>query len=172
MDHLPKKQTKKSAKSNSKSTKKKATNKQSTKGKTTQKKQKGFNFIHANVNYLEITVDGVPVPHRPFKPNFSANDYIPSYLSLMDSDCSIHKGVSITYSDYPSGYTIFIFDIQSFIDSNVMTKPKKGHVSLNLGFSEAIDKTINVIVYAKFPDVVQIDQSRKVRLSSFASKSK
>ena len=131
-----------------------------------------FNFLHSNVNYLEITVDGIPVPHRPFKPNFAANDYIPSYLSLMDSNCSIDKGVSITYSDYPNGYTIFIFDIQSYLNFNVMTKPKKGHVSLNLGFSEALDKTINVIVYAKFPDVMEIDQSRKVKLSSFASKSK
>ena len=129
-----------------------------------------FNLIHAIVNYLQITVDGVPVPHRPFKPNF--NDYIPSCLSLMDTDCSIDEGVSVTYSDYPNGYAVFIFDIQSFINSNVMTKPKKGHVSLNLGFSEAIDKSINVIVYAKFPDVVERDQSRKVRLSSFASKSK
>ena len=38
------------------------------------------------VNYLEINVDGQPVPNRPFKPNYDEDDYVTSYLSLMDSD--------------------------------------------------------------------------------------
>ena len=29
-----------------------------------------FNFLHKNINYMEIAVDGTPVPHRAFKPNF------------------------------------------------------------------------------------------------------
>ena len=29
-----------------------------------------FNFQHMNANYLEVSVDGQPVPNRPLKPNF------------------------------------------------------------------------------------------------------
>ena len=70
-----------------------------------------FNFIHENVNCLEVTVDNVQDPHRPLKPNFSNNDYIPSYLSLMDSDYDINKGIIITAEDYPQGYSLFLFDL-------------------------------------------------------------
>ena len=47
------------------------------------------------VNYLEINVDGQPVPNRPFKPNYAENDYVTSYLSLMDSDYKTDKGIII-----------------------------------------------------------------------------
>ena len=55
-----------------------------------------FNFLHKNINYMEIAVDGTPVPHRAFKPNFPANDYLPSYLSLIDNDYNNKKGIAIT----------------------------------------------------------------------------
>ena len=45
-----------------------------------------FHFQNMKVNYLEINVDGQPVPNRPFKPNYDEDDYVTSYLSLMDSD--------------------------------------------------------------------------------------
>ena len=47
-----------------------------------------------------------------------------------------------------------------------MSKPIKGHVRLNFVFAEALDVPINVLMYAKFPDIVSIDQSRTVTLSS------
>ena len=33
-----------------------------------------------DANYLEVTVDGQPVPNRPYKPNYEENDYVSSYL--------------------------------------------------------------------------------------------
>ena len=47
-----------------------------------------------------------------------------------------------------------------------MSKPIKGHVRLSLRFASALDIAINVLVYAKFPDVLAIDQSRQVTLSN------
>ena len=85
-----------------------------------------FNFSHNDVNYLEVSVDGTPVPHRPFKPNFAQGDYLPSYLSLMDSDYGSQKGICISSSDYPAGYSLFLFDIQSYLNTDIMSKPVKG----------------------------------------------
>ena len=35
---------------------------------------------------MELSVDGQPVPNRPFKPNFNEKDYVASYLSLLPND--------------------------------------------------------------------------------------
>ena len=71
-----------------------------------------FNFQHMNANYLEVTVDGQPVPNRPLKPNFEEKNYVASYLSLLDSDLNRKKGIIIRLGDYPGGliYRVFLVE--------------------------------------------------------------
>ena len=38
-----------------------------------------FNFLHVNVNYIELSVDGQSVPAQPLKPNFETGDYTSSF---------------------------------------------------------------------------------------------
>ena len=45
-----------------------------------------FNFQNMMTNYLEVTVDGQPVPNRLFCPNVAESDYVDSYLSLFNSE--------------------------------------------------------------------------------------
>ena len=120
-----------------------------------------FNFQNMKVNYREINVDGQPVTNRPFKTNYAENDYVTSYLSLMDNDYKTDKGIIIDKSDYPKGYALYLFDIQSFIAGNIMTSSPK---RLNVRFAQALKETINIIVYAKFPEAVKIDHTRNVYL--------
>ena len=124
-----------------------------------------FNFQNMSTNYLEVTVDGQPVPNRPLKPNFNENDYVSSYLSLFDNEYSRKKGLIIRLGDYPIGYALYLFDIQSYLSGQIMSKSIKGHVRLSIRYSEALKETINVIVYAKFPEILSIDQSRNVTIS-------
>lgn len=124
-----------------------------------------FNFGHMDTNYLEVSVDGQPVPNRPLKPNFSENDYVSSYLSLLDNEYSRKKGLIIRMSDYPEGYTLYLFDLQSFLSGRIMAKSDTGHVRLSIRFATALADTINIIVYAKFPEILKIDQSRNVTIT-------
>ena len=124
-----------------------------------------FNFQNMGFNYLEINVDGQPVPNRPFRPNFFENDYAASYLSLLDNEFALKNGIIIKPSDFPEGYALYLFDVQSFISGGVMTKPAKGHVRLSMRFATAIEETINVIVYAKFPEIMSIDKARNISVS-------
>ena len=124
-----------------------------------------FNFMNMDLNYLEINVDGQPVPSRPFRPNFDENDYISSYLSLLDSDLDSKSGIIIKPTDYPKGYALYLFDIQSFLTGSVMSKSPSGRVRLSVRFSKALSETINIIVYAKFPEMMTIDQSRNVNVT-------
>ena len=43
-----------------------------------------------------------------------------------------------------------------------MTTSGSGHVRLSLRFGTALPETINIIVYAKFPEILKIDQARMV----------
>ena len=123
-----------------------------------------FNLKNMGLNYMEITVDGQPVPNRPFRPSYSENDYVSSYLSLLDNSRYQKFSSIIKQSDYPRGYALCIFDIQSFLTGKVMTNPGNGHVRLNVRFASALPETINILVYAKFPKILKIDQARVVSI--------
>ena len=45
-----------------------------------------FDFKHVNLHYLEVTVNGQPVPNRALTPNFDKGDFVLSYLSSLDND--------------------------------------------------------------------------------------
>ena len=45
----------------------------------------------------------------------------------------------------------------------MMSSPN-GHIRINVNFAEALKETINIIVYAKIPEVVKIDHTRNVFL--------
>ena len=124
-----------------------------------------FNFKHMDANYLEVTVDGQPVPNRPYKPNYEENDYVSSYLSLLDSDLNKRKWIIIGLSEYPNGYCLYLFDIQSFLRGKIMTRSNSGHVRLSVRYAKALPKTINVLENAKFPELVTVDHTRNLNLS-------
>ena len=63
-----------------------------------------------DANYLEVTVDGQSIPNRPYKPNYEENDYVSSYLNLLDSDLNRKKGIIISLSEYPNGYCLYLFE--------------------------------------------------------------
>ena len=105
-----------------------------------------FNFKHMDANYLEVTVDGQPVPNRPYKPNYEENDYVSSYLSLFDSDLNKKKGIIISLSEYPNRYCLYLFDIQSFLRGKIMTRSKSGHVRLSIRY----DLRVMLCASAKF----------------------
>ena len=46
-----------------------------------------------------------------------------------------------------------------------MSKSIKGHVRLSTRYAKALTETINVIVYARFPEILTLDQSRKVSIT-------
>ena len=47
-----------------------------------------FNFVHSNVNWIELSVDSQSVPGQPLKPNFETGDYMSSFLSI---ESGIHQ---------------------------------------------------------------------------------
>ena len=123
-----------------------------------------FFFNHMNLNYLEVTVDGQSVSNRALSPNFEAGDFVSSYLSLLDNEYNKKKGLVINLLEYDKGYTLFLFDVQSYLSGKNNSKSMKGHLKVGMRSSKALAETINVLVYGKFPEILTRDHTRNVNI--------
>ena len=60
-----------------------------------------FNFIHANVNSVELLVDGQSAPAQALRPNFETGDYTTSFLSMFFYNYPHHAGGNwVTCEEY------------------------------------------------------------------------
>ena len=127
--------------------------------------QNPFNFQHFNLNHLALFVNGEMVPSKPFQPNFATHQCLRDYMSLFQGTDTLfsNRTMNITRSDFEQGYALWLFDLANDIGaSNCFTTPRTGSVRLEMKFSQATNTTINVICYAEYDSVIEIDKSRNV----------
>jgi hypothetical protein len=130
-------------------------------------KKNPFNFHHYNLNHLSLYVDGQQVPSKPLKPDFKNALYTDSYQTLF-SGTGIHFGQSthtITYDEYKGGYCLFAFDLTPDLSAHLSTHwnlIRHGSLRAELGFAEALPEVINMILYAEYDNVIEIDKARNV----------
>ena len=123
-----------------------------------------FNFIHNNVNWIELSVDGQSVPGQPLKPNFETGDYTSSFLSMFFNNYPHHDGGNwISREEYANGYSLFCFDIQGEADQDIFGKKKAGYTKLVMNFAQPTTNLM-LILYSSFPSVIKIDKTRNVIL--------
>lgn len=123
-----------------------------------------FNFINGNLNRISFEIDGRSVE---FTPNYNTKNYTESYLALMQTCGKNHDSYSngISLRDYGDGFTMYAFSVDCSNDSRkYLPKPRKGHTRITVSFAEALSESVNLILYAKFPERVMIDAARNVYL--------
>jgi hypothetical protein len=128
-----------------------------------------FNFQHFNLTFFNLYVDGKPVPSKPLQPDFNNDLYISAYHTLF-SGTGIHfsnLGNHISRSDYPNGYTLFIFDVTQDGEAGATTHwnlQRHGSVRLEMQFGAALSSPITCLVYAEMASLMEIDQHRNIIL--------
>ena len=108
-------------------------------------------------NFLALYIEGQSYPGKPLQPNFTDTNFVEAYRNLKACTANI----DISFSEFKRGYTIFVFDIDDNIDFN--TK-RRGDCRLELRFGSALPENITLLLYGKFPKVLQVDESRRVYL--------
>ena len=125
-----------------------------------------FNFKHNDINFLALYKDGEQIPSLPFQPNFTNKQFIRSYLSLFVETGQYYsdEGNDLTRSEYAGGNTLFAFDLTPDLGScgNNFELIKNGNLRLEIHFATALPRTVNVVVYGEFDNLLQIDKSRNV----------
>jgi hypothetical protein len=74
---------------------------------------------------------------------------------------AFRSDVDVSYVAYGGGYTIYVLKVDDDVDFN--TK-RRGDCRLEIRFGTALPESITVLMYGKFPRIVNVDQSRSVLL--------
>jgi hypothetical protein len=124
-----------------------------------------FNFKHYNLTQMKVYLDGQQHALIPIEPNFGANSFIKAYSSLFGGTGKLMKdeGSDVNRSDFPSGYALYAFDLTpDLAEEGHFNLIKHGNVRLDLKFSQALVASINVVAYAEFESVIEIDKARNI----------
>jgi len=91
--------------------------------------------------------------------------YMNAYLSLFGQKYGSTTDIPISRVEYPHGFCLYKFQVSENIkgeETDFISIPHRGHTRLTLKFKEALPESVTVIVYAHFPRILQIDETRNV----------
>jgi len=125
-----------------------------------------FNFKHFDLCNLKVIIDGNQNNQvAPLEVNFENKQYIQAYLSLFQglNKLGRDEGIDISREDYTGGYTLFAFDLSAdHDDCGSLNLSRVGTVRLDAKFQSQLQTTINVIVYAEFQNLLEIDRAKNI----------
>lgn len=124
-------------------------------------------FKNFNVNKIAFFVDGESVK-EPFDFDIDNNQYLDGLLSLYDAAGVnyLDNDNGITRHTYKEGCFLVAFhcDPTAAADFSYMGKTTTGRGRLRITFQQALQKSVTVLMYATFPEVVLISKERSVSL--------
>ncbi|GBN27373.1 Uncharacterized protein F54H12.2 [Araneus ventricosus] len=124
-----------------------------------------FHFKYNNLNFLGAYVDGNPISSKPLESDYSNGQSIRTFNSLLvgSGKLASNKGIYINREEFVQGYALYAFDLTlDLCDGSHLNLVNQGNLSIKLKFSNALEKTISVLVYAEFQNMIEITNSRNV----------
>ena len=127
-----------------------------------------FNFKHHNLTQVGVYVDGEQIPRKPLFLKFDkagGQNFITGFQSLFSSTGKLCQdtGNQIYRSDYLQGYTLFAFDLTpDHCPGDHFELIKQGNLRVELHFAQPLVNTVNLIIYAEFQNVIEVDANRNV----------
>jgi hypothetical protein len=130
-----------------------------------------FKFEHFNINSLACFVNGEQFPKRAYTPYFSHSIFNREYLALLNTINQYNNDAKtlITKSNFKEKHTIFGFDLSrdfsyGYEQSGYVDIPKNGILRFEIHFENALDKTINAIIYCEFDNLLSITEDKNTYL--------
>ena len=124
-----------------------------------------FNFKHMHLSQLKVYLDGQQQSVKPLEINFATNQYINAYATLFmgTGKWMRDEGNEISREDFTGGYALYAFDLTPDLsEGDHFNLVKQGNVRLDMKFAQALANTINIIAFAEFENILEIDRSRNV----------
>ncbi|XP_056003878.1 uncharacterized protein F54H12.2-like [Ostrea edulis] len=127
-----------------------------------------FNFQNQKIKKLEVSINGDMMETRPLEPNFTADQYLRSYLSLYKGLGKLGQdwAPDITLEEYKNGYSLWCMDFTK--DQEAQTDKfhliQTGNLRVEVQFADSIATTLNCVVYAVFDNLLEINKQREVSI--------
>ena len=125
-----------------------------------------YNFEHFNVSYIQLYTDGEPVLSKPLKLNVGEEKYLDAFETLYNSFDKLNgeKSSIIKREDWSRGYSLFSFDLTpDYDDEDHYPLIRHGNLRLEMNFGTTLPHTINIIVYAEFDNIIEINNNRNIQ---------
>ena len=131
-----------------------------------------FEFSHCHITDLVCTLDDRTCAQPPLKMHFDElsylnSSYMDAYQTLflrdggsIDDDSSTYTGIG--RKEYANGYSLFKFVFSSAANSRFLPLVSRGNMRLAGNFGKALAENTSLIVYARFPSLLTLDQTRRV----------
>lgn len=126
-----------------------------------------FVFKHFDVNYVGLTVNGIPTPSTALQPDFANDNSIREYRHFLDNlgVATDNAGFNVCFKRFTHNMSLFTYDFSPDLCNNYHDHPdNSGYVSLDLRFSKALPTNITVIIYATYNENLLIDRDGNVTL--------
>ena len=122
------------------------------------------NFRHYNLTQIGISVNGEEVPFKPLKLNFDDKLFVTAHDTLFSGIGKLHgnSGSIIKRENYSEAYTIIVADLTPFAIGDNFDLKAEGTLSIDLVLKSPLAATINVLAYAEYDNVVEIDSNHNV----------
>ena len=126
-------------------------------------------FEDFGLSQIGFYVDNEPIPGKPIEINFEEGQYLEGLMSLYRVSGKLNENtdLGITRSSYREGYALFGFEVNPSTSDNdflYLGKTQRGTTKIDLKFHKALPEAVTVVIYATFPEIMEIDQARVVRL--------
>ena len=127
-------------------------------------KKNPVNFQHYNLTQIGISINGEEVPFKPLKRNFDDKLFVTANSSLFSGTGKLHgnSGSIIKREDYLEGYTIIVADLTPFEIGDNFDLKEEGTLSINLVSKSPLTATINLLFYAEYDNVIEIDSNHNM----------
>jgi hypothetical protein len=124
-----------------------------------------FNFQHFSATELSVYLDGQQNAIKPLVMDYTNGLYVNAYMGMYTGSRQENQdeGNGIGRIEFANGYALYVFDLTpdlSECDSFNLTR--SGGVRLAMKFSTALAKTITVVAFAEFENIIEVDRNRNV----------
>ena len=128
-------------------------------------KENPFNFEHFNISNIDAQFDAQLDTVAFMDPDFTNSLYLRCIHSMFRGAGKVNtdEELDVSRTEYDNGYILYGFNLVTDHDK-VVEVSKRGIVLIDLKFDVALAHTVNVIVYAEYDNVIQIDYTRNVLL--------
>ena len=124
-----------------------------------------LNFEQFNLSNNAAHIDGQSDTVSSRDLDFINSVYLKCFHSMFGGAGKVNTGedLDVSQTEYNKEYTLYAFNLATDHDQ-VFEVYKRGSVRIYLKFNVALVHTVNVIVYAEYDNVIQIDSTRNVLL--------
>ena len=114
-----------------------------------------FYFQPYDCSLLGLYIDGQSYPSQPLQPNYQADQFVDCYRTLTH----FRNDINVSREDYKEGYCLYVLDVLPYYSFGTR---RRGHCRLELNLAKPLPESVTLIMYATFPEILHINQTRAV----------